>query len=141
MNDGSDQKNEKPRRVLIVTWVNFFFSIYLFLHSYNASSQGFYWQGMFFFISFISLALGGYYLHERRSIGKALTQISGVICLLILVYFSCRYTPYFFDPKYPFESVFDSVQHDFFLYFLRTFYPIISGFLILNKPNYELGLR
>ena len=133
--------NEVTRRVKVVAWTNFLFAVYLFLHSYNASRQGFYWQGVFFFFAFLGIALGGYYLLDGRSLGKALTQISGLICVLMLLYFSCRYTPYFFDPKYPFESVFDSVQHDFFIYFLRTFYPIFAGFLILNKSNNELGLK
>ena len=141
MNNELGQKNELPRRVKLVAWINFFFAIYLFSHSYNASAQGFYWQGMLFFLAFLCLSLGGYYLLEGRSFGKSLSQISGFICILMLIYFSCRYVPYFFDPRYPFERLFDSVQHDFFLYFLRTFYPIIVGFLILNKPNDELKLK
>jgi hypothetical protein len=143
MNSNTRQQNSNARytkRIKIIAWLNFVFALLQIAHTYGASSRGYIWQGLVFFASVIGLVLGGYFLLKGKTIGKTLTRFSGLLGILLLVYFTGRLVPDFFNPMFTFEDVWQSITYAFWLYFFRVFYPILAGFIFLNKPNEDLGL-
>ena len=129
------------KRVRIIAWLNFLFGLLHIVFTYGASSSGYVLQGVVFFASAMGLFFGGYYLLKKKAIGKTLTRISALMDILLLIFFVCRNTIYFFDPVYSFGNVLESVIYAFWLYLFRGIYPIVAGFIVLNKTNDELGLE
>jgi hypothetical protein len=143
LNDVISKFKSQGTRVQIVAIGDLLFSVYyfyLFIASFfvfdelpilNLVKNG---------VAFVGMLFGFYFLLQGKPIGKSLTRFVGVVGSIYFIGYVFYGITFIGKPGYS-EIVVISYTIGYTSDILIRFaYPIIAGFLILNKPNDELGL-
>lgn len=127
-------------RLKLVVALNILISLYYFRFFWRSLSWERDFQTPLYGLSSFGLLLGAFFLLRQKKIGKRLTRWVAILGIIAILGIAIWGLTYFGDSRYPFESSMRYLIANTLIYLIRHAYPIIAGFLILNKPDEELGL-
>lgn len=130
----------KPR-IKFVIICNLLITLYYFRFFLLSLAREWDFQTPLYFLSSLGLLAGAIFLFAGQSIGKRLTKWVGVLGIIAITGIMIWGLSYFGDPRYSFDANVKNLIANTLIYAIRHAYPIIAGFIILNKSNEELGLR
>ncbi len=134
---------QKPlsTRIRFVALLNLLFALFYFYLFLGAIRKMYDFQIPLYLLSFAGLLGSSVFLLQRKKLGKLLVRFSGWLGIAAIVSIATWYLSYFFNPKYNIQSIKENLIVGVLIFTVRHAYPIIAGFIILNKPDEELGLQ
>ena len=128
-----------PRiRVLII--FNLLMFMYYFRFFWRSLAWDWDFQTPLYFLSSFGLLISSFFLMNRQKKGKIVLKwvgLLGVIAILgVAIWGLLLLDGIAYVSKFHYENIIVNVL----VYTIRHAYPIIAGFVILNKPDEELGL-
>lgn len=128
-------------RMKFIILFNILISLYYFRFFIKSLARDWDFQTPLYFLSSLGLLISALFLFQKKSIGKILTKFVGMLGIITIIGILIWALNFFNDPRYTFEANMENLIVNTLIYSLRHAYPIIAGFVILNKPNEELGLQ
>jgi len=130
----------KPRIKFVIVF-NLLATLYYFRFFLKTLSREWDLQTPLYFLSSLGLLVGAVFLFRGRNFGKTLTKWVGVLGIITITGIAVWGFSYFGDPRYSFDSNVKNLIANTLGYSIRHAYPIIAGFIVLNKSKEELGLH
>lgn len=127
-------------RMKFIIAFNILISLYYFRFFIKSLARDWDFQTPLYFLSSLGLLIGALFLFQQKSIGKILTKFVGILGIATIIGILIWALTFFSDPHYAFEANLRNLVANTLIYSIRHAYPIIAGFVILNKPDEELGL-
>jgi|GEM_PF-2364965 len=128
-------------RLKFVIVFNILISLYYFRFFIQSLIREWDFQTPLYFLSSLGLLLGAFFLFGQDIMGKMFTKLVGVLGIVTTVGILIWALTFFGDSRYTFEANMRNLIINVLIYSIRHAYPIIAGFVILNKPDEELGLQ
>jgi len=130
----------KPRIKIVIVF-NFLITLYYFRFFLRSLTWGGDFQTPLYFLSSLGLLVGAVFLFTGQCFGKTLTKWVGVLGIITIAGIVIWGLSYFGNSRYSFDVNVENLIVNTLIYSIRHAYPIIAGFIILNKPKEELGLH
>jgi len=128
-------------RMKLVIVFNILISLYYFRFFIKTLARDWDFQTPLYFLSSLGLLIGALFLFQQKNIGKILTKFVGILGIATIIGILLWALTFFSDSRYSFEANIKNLIANTLGYSIRHAYPIIAGFVILNKPDEELGLQ
>lgn len=128
-------------RMKFIIAFNILISFYYFRFFIKSLARDWDFQTPLYFLSSLGLLISALFLLQKKSIGKTLTKFVGALGIITIIGILIWALNFFNDPRYTFEANMENLIVNTLIYSIRHAYPIIAGFIILNKPDEELGLQ
>lgn len=125
----------------LVIVFNILISLYYFRFFIKTLARDWDFQTPLYLLSSLGLLVGAFFLFQQKGIGKILTKFVGILGITTIIGILIWALTFFSDPRYAFEANMRNLIANTLIYSIRHAYPIIAGFIILNKPDADLGLQ
>lgn len=132
---------ELNSRLKFVIAFNILISIYYFRFFIKSLAREWDFQTPLYFLSGLGLLMGAFFLFRQKNMGRILTKFVGILGIATIIGILIWALLFFGDSRYTFEANIRNLIANTLIYSIRHAYPIIAGFVILKKPDEELGSR